>query len=461
MHAPLFTAPVLLVEQPRHLYSHEGHYEVLSESGHPLAYVNEHMSAWSHRQDAHHPHRFTIYGPDGHPLLTLDKPWDRGRPYIHVTGPHGEPYGSIVQDRAFMGSRFRLNDPRGHTIAEIRGDWGGWDFTILDHHGTEIARIGKEHPGLTGGFFTTEDRYALEFAYDLPWPLRRLVLGAAITIDVLLHEREPDFYHSHYADFHRYPEYGYEPRHHWHHPRRGYVVTRRVRRPLAVRTFRPVRRRGDRAFGSRVEAPRRYGTGRSTASRSEAPRRTARADRGATPRSRGGFASRSGSASRRGGGFDSRSESAARRDRTGRASRSESPSSGAAARRERQARSGAGKQGSSGMRAGGSRRDGGGSTSRSAGLFGGSSGSGSSSRSGSGRGGGSSRSSSRSGSSRAGGSSRSSSMRAGGSSRSSSRGSSGRSGGASRSSGGFRSSGGGRSGGSSRRSSGGRSSRRR
>ncbi|WP_017605257.1 LURP-one-related/scramblase family protein, partial [Nocardiopsis alkaliphila] len=193
MHAPLFTAPVLLIEQPHQLYAHEGHYEVLSESGHPLAYVNEHMIAWSRRQGSHPPHRFTIYGPDGYPLLTLDKPWDRGRPYIHVTGPHGEPYGSIVQDRSFMGSRFRLNDPRGHTIAEIRGDWGGWDFTILDHTGIEIARIGKEHPGLAGGFFTTDDRYALEFAYDLPWPLRRLVLGAAITIDVLLHEREPDF----------------------------------------------------------------------------------------------------------------------------------------------------------------------------------------------------------------------------------------------------------------------------
>ena len=449
MHAPLFTAPVLLVEQPHQLYAHEGHYEVLSESGHPLAYVNEHMTAWSHRQGSHHPHRFTIYGPDGYPLLTLDKPWDRGRPYIHVTGPHGEPYGSIVQDRSFMGSRFRLNDPRGHTIAEIRGDWGGWDFTILDHAGIEIARIGKEHPGLAGGFFTTDDRYALEFAYDLPWPLRRLVIGAAITIDVLLHEREPDFYHSHYADFHRYPEYGYEPRHHWHHPRRGYVLARRVRRPVAVHEFRPVRRRGYvpvrerpvearrayRTFGSRSEAP----------NRSAAPRRTARVDRSTASRSGGGFASRSGSAARRGGGFASRSEAAGRRDRSNGASRSESPSSGAAARRERRTRGTASRQSPSFGRSGSNGRSGG-STSRAGGVFGGSSGSSPSSRSGSKRAGASSRSSS----------SRASSKRAGGSS---SRASSGRSGGASRAFGGFRGSGGGRAGSSSRRSSGGGRSR--
>ncbi|GAA1088290.1 LURP-one-related/scramblase family protein [Nocardiopsis metallicus] len=309
MHAPLFTAPVLLVEQPRHLFSSEGHYEVLSEAGQPLAYVNEHMTSWSntHRRSSQLPHRFTIYAPDGHPLLTLDKPWDRGRPYIHVSGPHNEPYGSIVQDRSFMGSRFRLNDPRGHTVAEIRGDWSGWDFTVLDHAGIEIARIGKEHPGLGGQFFTTEDRYALEFAYDLPWPLRRLVIGAAITIDVLLHEREPEFYHSNYADFGRYPEYGYQPRHHWHHPRRGYVAARRRRPPLVVHTWQPVRRRGYVPVRQRATSSRAgY---RTFSSRSEAP--APRVNR--TPR-----------VERRGG--------------AGFASRSEAPSTGAAARRERQGR---------------------------------------------------------------------------------------------------------------------------
>ncbi|MBR8744018.1 LURP-one-related/scramblase family protein [Nocardiopsis sp. MG754419] len=441
MHAPLFTAPVLLVEQPRHLYANEGHYEVLAESGRPLAYVNEHMNAWSPRGGDQRPHRFTIYGTDGHPLLTLDKPWDRGRPYIYVTGPHGEPYGSIVQDRSFMGSRFRLNDARGHTVAEIRGDWNGWDFTVLDHAGIEIARIGKEHPGLIERFFTTEDRYALEFAYDLPWPLRRLVIGAAITIDVLLHEREPEFYHSHYADFGRHPEYGYQPRHHWHHPRRGYIVTRRVRPPLVVHeTFRPARRSGYVPVRERVVEPRggyrthgsRSGAGRASAAYSEEPRRTARADR------------------RAGGGFASRSESSSRRAGGGFASRSESPSSGASARRERQGRS-----------AGGG-RTGGGSTSRSSGLFGGGSGGGSFGSGGSGGSTGGSSSSRSGGASRSSGSSRGSGggRSSGGSSRSSGgfRSAGGRSsGGASRSSGGFRSASGRSSGGSSR-SSGGRSS---
>ncbi|GAB3747244.1 LURP-one-related/scramblase family protein [Nocardiopsis nanhaiensis] len=443
MHAPLFTAPVLLVEQPRQLFASEGHYEVLSEAGEPLAYVNEHMTTWprSHRQGSHRPHRFTIYGPDGYPLMSLDKPWDRGRPYIYVTGPHGEPYGSIVQDRSFMGSRFRLNDPRGHTIAEIRGDWNGWDFSIKDHAGIEIARISKEHPGLTGGFFTTDDRYALEFAYDLPWPLRRLVIGAAITIDVLLHERDPEFYHSHYADFRRYPEYGYEPRHHWHHPRRGYVVSRRRRPPLVVHTFRSARTRDYVPMRERVTGPR--GNYRTFSSRSgAAPARAARPSRPprSERRSGGGFASRSETPPRRGGGFDSRSDAGGRGNRSARTSRSESPSSGSVSRRERQTRQGGGSQG--------------GASDRSRSRFGGASGGSGSSGSSGGFG-------SRGSSSRSSGasSSRSSSSRFGGSSGSfgsSSRGSSGKSGSTGRGSGGFRRSGGGRSGGG--RSGGGRSS---
>ncbi|MBE2999630.1 scramblase [Nocardiopsis sp. HNM0947] len=236
MHAPLFTAPVLLVEQPHRLHRSEGHYEVVDERGHPLAHVNEHMSSWRGLRGQHRPHTFTIYDTRGRPLITLHKPWERGRPHIHVSGPRGERYGTIVQDRSFTGSRFRIDDPRGRRVGELRGDRKGWRYSVLDHAGVEVARLGKEHPGLRGQFFTTEDRYALEFAYDLPWPLRRMVLAAALTVDVLLHEQEAEFYHSHYADFRRYPEYGYQPRHHWHHPRRGYLVDRRRRAPLAPRS---------------------------------------------------------------------------------------------------------------------------------------------------------------------------------------------------------------------------------
>lgn len=327
MHAPLFTAPVLLVEQPHQLHENEGHYEVLDEQGHPLAFVNEHMMPWrGHRP--HQPHRFTIYDPHGYPLLHLDKPWERGRPYIHVSGPHGEPYGSIVQDRNFMGSRFRLNDARGHRVAEIHGDWNGWDFTITDSAGIEIARVSKEHPGLNSGFFTTEDRYALEFAYDLPWPLRRLVLGAAITIDVLLHEREPEFYHSHYADFRRYPEYGYQPRHHWHHPRRGYVVDRRRRRPLLpVGRFGPVRRTTRHVPLWERAAPVRtpYRAYSSRSSRAQTPSAGARsapaARRTSRPTRHGGASGAS--RSRRTFGPSSRQESAAASGGVTRRARSE------------------------------------------------------------------------------------------------------------------------------------------
>ena len=444
MHAALFTAPVLLVEQPHQLYANEGHYEVLDEQGHPLAFVNEHMTPW-HGHGPHRPHRFTIYDPHGQPLLNLDKPWDRGRPYIHVSGPHGEPYGSIVQDRKFMGSRFRLNDPRGHRVAEIRGDWNGWDFTITDSAGIEVACISKEHPGLNNGFFTTEDRYALEFAYDLPWPLRRLILGAAITVDVLLHEREPEFYHSHYADFRRYPEYGYQPRHHWHHPRRGYVVAHRRRPPLVpLSRFRPVQRTtryvplrersrsvrtSYRAYSAPAQAPL-AGTRNAPASRRtvQPPRRSGASRvqprRASGPSSRQESAAASGGIARRarserqrptGGGASSRSSAggSARRT-TGAPSRGSSDSS-------RRSSSGGSSRGSSARKSLGS-------AARSAGRrLGSSSSSGGSSRrssgSGSSRGGslgksfGSSRGSSGSARRSSGGSSRRSSGGRGGSSR--------------------------------------------
>ena len=445
MHAPLFTAPVLLVEQPHRLYASEGHYEVLDEQGHTLAFVNEHMMP-RRGHGSRRPHRFTIYDPHGHPLLNLDKPWDRGRPHIHISGSHGEPYGTIVQDRRFMGSCFRIDDPRGHHVAEIRGDWNRWDFSITDSAGFEVARISKEHPGLDGNFFTTEDRYALEFAYDLPWHLRYLVLGAAITIDVLLHEREPEFYHSHYADFRRYPEYGYRPRHHWHHPHRGYIVAHRRRPPLVPLTrSRPVRRTtrhvplSERVVSTRAPY-RRFST------RARAPitgTRSAPAPRRTTQPPRRGGASRT-NRSRRALGPASRQESAAASGKIARRARSERQRSGGGRTSSRSSAGGpvprtpgssfrasgspSRRSGGGGSARGGSARKSLGSVARSAGKkFGASRSSGASSRRSSGRsssrGGspgksfGSSRRSSGSARRSSGGSSRRSSGRRGGSSR--------------------------------------------
>ncbi|MDS1270211.1 phospholipid scramblase-related protein [Lipingzhangella sp. LS1_29] len=193
---PLYASPVLMVEQPRQLFQ-DSYYQVFDTHGQPVAHVREAAPAGDFiGSGRHRPHRFHIVAPDGEPLLVLDKPWQWGRPHIYVTsGYDGTPVGTIVQDLTFLGSRFWLQDGHGRTLGQIEGNWNSCDFRITGADGREVARINKHYTGLFSGEWGTESRYALQFAHQVQEPLRTLVVAAAITVDVMLHERDESFYH--------------------------------------------------------------------------------------------------------------------------------------------------------------------------------------------------------------------------------------------------------------------------
>lgn len=193
---PLYQSRVLMVEQPRQFFNADSYYQVFDERGAPVAHVREDRNVYSFLpgRARQQPHRFVVLSPHGEPMLTLDKPWNRGLPHIYVTAAHGAPVGAIVQDLKFVGSRFTLEDPNGYALGRIEGNWNNWDFRIFDHQGYQVANISKQYTGLFSGRWNTEDRYAVEFGHDVMDPLRTLIVSAAITIDVLLHERDDDFY---------------------------------------------------------------------------------------------------------------------------------------------------------------------------------------------------------------------------------------------------------------------------
>jgi hypothetical protein len=192
---PLYRSSVLMVEQPRQLFAAEGYYQVFDGQGFPVAHVREDTSVWNFgRGSKRCPHRFHVLAPTGEPMLTLDKPWKRGLPHIYVYTPDSRVLGAIVQDLKLLGSRFLLEGPDGFPLGRIEGSLTGWNFRIFDAHECEIARISKQHTGLRRDGWRTEDRYAVEIGAEVYEPLRTLIVSGAITVDVLLHERDEEFY---------------------------------------------------------------------------------------------------------------------------------------------------------------------------------------------------------------------------------------------------------------------------
>lgn len=192
----VFNAPVLLVEQPRKFFSVEASYQVLGEGGAPLASVREiDLSAlmkvarffFSENSD-NFPAKLQISDPAGRPLLVVHKPFAFMHPKTKVLRPDGALLGYIAKDFKLVGSRFRLLDPGDAELGEITGNWTGWEFSIKDINGVQVARVSKRFAGLTKEFFTTADRYGVEIHPELRDPLRSLVIASAVTIDLVLHQ---------------------------------------------------------------------------------------------------------------------------------------------------------------------------------------------------------------------------------------------------------------------------------
>lgn len=192
----LFNSPVLLVEQPRRFFTVEASYQVFGPDGAPLASVREiDLSAlmkiarfFFSENSANFPAKLQLSGPAGEPLLVVDKPFAFLRPKTRVLAPDGALIGYIASDFKLVGSRFRLLDANDGELGEISGNWTGWEFSITDARGAQVATVSKRFAGLTKEFFTTADRYAVQLNGQLPEPLRSLVIASTVTIDLVLHQ---------------------------------------------------------------------------------------------------------------------------------------------------------------------------------------------------------------------------------------------------------------------------------
>lgn len=132
------------------------------------------------------PTRFQVYEsgrPD--PVLTVVKhpQFLRPRMEVHFLGR----LLARFQGRIFSWRHvFDVLDPvSGQPMAELRGDWKGWNFQVLGPDGRARAVITKKWSGLGRELFTTADAYMVALAEGAPADPSglALALAAAIALD--------------------------------------------------------------------------------------------------------------------------------------------------------------------------------------------------------------------------------------------------------------------------------------
>ena len=135
------------------------------------------------------PFKLEIVDLNGDALVTISRGYTFWMSQITLTDQQGNLLGSIKQKFAFLKPTFNIFDENEAAIANITGDWKGWNFAIKDDNGNQIGTISKKWNGILKEAFTTADKYVVEIVPEYAEDKRKMaIVACAITIDMVLKE---------------------------------------------------------------------------------------------------------------------------------------------------------------------------------------------------------------------------------------------------------------------------------
>jgi uncharacterized protein YxjI len=135
------------------------------------------------------PTRVEIASGEGQPaLLVLTRGFTFLRSKVSVFDGAGTPIGYMRSKLFSFGGGFHVFSNDHQRFAEVKGDWKGWNFRLLDVTGSEMGIVTKKWAGLGRELFTNSDQYIIEVKESSA--SNALLLAAALAIDIVFKERQ-------------------------------------------------------------------------------------------------------------------------------------------------------------------------------------------------------------------------------------------------------------------------------
>jgi uncharacterized protein YxjI len=137
------------------------------------------------------PTTINVYEAEGRaPELSIQRSFTFLRAKVEVRETGGRPMGHLESKLFSIGGGFRVYDLQNTEVAELKGDWKGWDFKFLGKDGRQLGRVTKKWAGIGKELFTSADTYVISL--DGPTQNRAvatLLLAAGLAVDIVLKER--------------------------------------------------------------------------------------------------------------------------------------------------------------------------------------------------------------------------------------------------------------------------------
>lgn len=126
------------------------------------------------------------------PVLTLYRGMSFLRSNVQVIDEHQTVVGFFRSKLFSLGGGFTVHNPSGEQIADVKGNWKGWDFKLLDMQGNELGQVNKKWAGAMKELFTSADNYVITLSDRVGSNrgLAALLLAAGLAIDIVFKEKE-------------------------------------------------------------------------------------------------------------------------------------------------------------------------------------------------------------------------------------------------------------------------------
>lgn len=172
-------------------------YDILDpETQQPLGIAKEEPAAWAKWlrllvDKRLLPTTINVYPTEGaRPAFSISKPPSFLRSKVSVNGAEGQRLGYFKSKLFALGGGFLVFDAQDQQVADVKGDWKGWNFKLLRMDGSEIGTVTKKWAGIGKELFTSADNYivALTDEADRSAASVALLLAAGLAIDIVYKE---------------------------------------------------------------------------------------------------------------------------------------------------------------------------------------------------------------------------------------------------------------------------------
>jgi uncharacterized protein YxjI len=131
----------------------------------------------------------SVAGAPGTLAFSIERPFTWFRAQVKVLDSNGAQLGKFTSKLLSIGGSFTVENAAGVKIADVKGDWKGWNFQFLDSSGGKIGIVTKKWAGIGKELFTTADNYLISLEKDYDKAEATLLLAAGLAIDIVYKEK--------------------------------------------------------------------------------------------------------------------------------------------------------------------------------------------------------------------------------------------------------------------------------